>query len=222
MAKAKTAEAGDNSGFIDDEAATLQAYFASKIRAQQKVAALKKAEYDSERDAVNALFTQARGELRITRKEFEEVLALQDMTEAEFLRHEQKRNARMANGGLPVGTQLDMFPQDAATEQGQAHADGKRAGLRGDDPVPPSHVTSMLHPDWMRGWTEGQDEIGQKMIAAMTILNERKAKTVALEPEPAEEEGDEDEEDGVDADLKALEAKGWTQPTADEEIGAAA
>src|SRR5690606_18131824 len=92
---------GHNSVLTDDEIAALQQHFALKIRAQQRVYAEAKAAADLERNEVNALFTQARGELGYSRKEFEEILALQDMTEAEFQAHEAKRNKRMVSAGLP-------------------------------------------------------------------------------------------------------------------------
>lgn len=222
--KSKTPEPGHNSGLTDEEVAALQHHFSIKIREQQRKAAIAKATYDSERDGVNKLFSSARGELGINRKEFEEVLALQDMTEAEFLNHERKRHGRMLAQGLPVGTQMDLFPKaDAADDQARAHADGYRAGRRADDPIPPDHVASVFGADWMRGWEEGQAENMKQFTLAGEVIARREADKnkgkVVLEEEPAEQ----DEEAGIDADLKALEAKGWTQPTSDEEqLGAAA
>lgn len=191
--KSKTAAIGDNSGASlgDEDAAVLHAYFAAKIRAQQKVVALKKAEFDAEKDKVNALFTQVRGELRINRKDFEEDLRLQEMSEDEFIAHEAARHNRLSIAGLPVGTQGELFPKgDAADDQARAYNDGKRAGVRADDPVPPSYISSVFAPDWQRGWSDGQAENMAKIGKAEDILAARAQKAGKLEADEANEPGE--------------------------------
>jgi hypothetical protein len=192
----------------DDEQADLQAYFSLKIRAQQRKAAEAKAKYDAEREEVNGLFARVKGELKIIRKEFEEVLAAQDMSEAEFLASEAKRHRRFSLGGLPVGAQmaLDLGPTSTADEMQLAHTDGKRAGLRGADPVPPSHVSGIMVPEWMRGWHEGQAEIAMRMGRAEAILEAR-----AAPPSGPEEAEPEEEFDPAKAARK-LKKSGFMEP----------
>lgn len=218
MARSKAASVGHNSGapLTDEEVAALQVHFSLKIRAQQRKAGVAKSAYDLERNEVNALFTSARAELGLTRKEFEEVLALQDMTETEFLAHEGKRRSRLLAQGLPVGTQLDMFEHgDTADDKALAEADGYRAGRRADDPVPPKHVAPMFHPDWMAGWHRGQEENAMQLQTAQTVLANRAAPAGELAPDEPEEDDETDEPDELEQARRLSEA-GWTKPTAEE------
>lgn len=203
----------------DEEMAALNAYFSTSIRRQQRKADEAKAAYDAERTEVNSLFALVKGELKYSRKEFQEVLAAQDMSEAEFLHAETKRHARFLINGLPVGAQLDMFatPRDTADEAAMAEANGYRAGRRGDDPTPPKEVSPILHPDFMRGWSRGQDEVGKQFIAGQEILKARtnKGKLTAEDPDPEPEE-DEADPEVVKAKARKLKAAGWTEPTSAE------
>lgn len=213
---------GHNSGddISEDERADLVAYFGSKIRAQRRKAEAKKAEYDTERDEVNALFSTARGELRWTRKRFEAVLAAQDMTEAEFLASEQERLADLRLGGLPVGEQLELKLGDTADDKAAAYNSGRRAGLRGDDPECPESVAPILRADWEHGWSDGQKELGERMIRAADAIAARQAKMPELtagEPGDGDDEDDGDLEPEVVAEkARKLKKAGWTEPTAAE------
>lgn len=218
MARAKkTAGVGHNNAPLDDdEIAALQLWFSTKIREARKEADAAKAVLDSKREVVNGFFSQARGELRLTRKEFEEVLALQDMTEAEFLNHEAKRSARMRLQGLPVGEQIELPLGDTADDLAQARANGFRAGMRGEDGSPPDHVSPVCHQDWLGGWTEGQAKLAEGMFKAAGVLEKIKASQpapVELEPEEPEPE---DIEDGLDDAARKLKRSGWTDPTDEE------
>lgn len=210
-----------NSGPLnDEEEAALYAYFSLKIRAQQKKAAAKKAEYDAEREEVTALFAKVKGELRVKRKDFEELLAAQEKSETEFRADEAKRLRRFLMGGLPVGTQLafDLGPTSTADEQQLARSDGKRAGLRGADPVPPDYVAPIMHPTWMEGWHEGQTEIAMQMGKAESILAARAAP--AADPEEGAEAEPEEEFD-PDASARKLKKNGFTKRSAETQAEAA-
>lgn len=211
----------DNHVLTDDEIADLQHYYSTKIRAAQAAAAEAKAAYDAKRQDVNSFFALVKGDLQIPRKDFEEILALQDMNEAEFIEHEKKRTKRMVAQGLPVGTQLDMFPKaDTVDDLGLARASGKRAGLRGDDPEVPERFAGVTHQAFMEGWHEGQSENIAKLGRAQTILDARKAQ--AEEPEVDEEAEEEvDEEEAIRAQARALRKSGFMDTTgADEEQAA--
>jgi len=193
----------DNHVLTDDEIADLQHYYSIKIRGAQAAHAEAKAVADAKRQDVNNFFALVKGDLQISRKDFEEVLALQDMNEAEFIEHEKKRTKRMAAQGLPVGTQLDMFPKaDTVDDLGLAKASGKRAGLRGDDPVVPECFAGVTHSAWMEGWHDGQAENIAKLGRAQTILDARKA--AQDEPEGDEDEEEVDDEEAIKAQARAL------------------
>lgn len=218
--KPKTAGPGHNSDVLtEDEAAALQLWFSNRIRAARKEAEVAKAAFDLKRDAVNGLFSQARGELQMTRKDFEEVLALQDLTEAEFLHHETKRSARMRFQGLPVGEQIELPLGDTADDLARARADGFRAGMRGDDGVAPDHISPVCLQDWLGGWSDGQAKLAEGLGRAESILEARKPKSVEMEPEDCDDEDAEPEdiEDGLDDEARRLKRAGWAdRPTAEE------
>jgi hypothetical protein len=177
----------------NDERADLIAYFGDKIRRQQRVAAEAKAAYDIERTEVNSLFALVKGDLQISRKEFESVLAAGDMTEAEFRHAETKRTTLFQLAGLPVGAQIDLFPAagDTADDVAAAYKNGRRAGLRGDDPTAPDTLHPSLVPEYQRGWSEGQGELGERMVRAAEIIQRRgqpDASSEAVDLNKAEEE----------------------------------
>jgi ribosome modulation factor len=216
----ETNGAGHNSR--DDDKAALQLSFSAKIRAQLKEAAKFKAAYDAERTKVNGLFSQARGLLDMTRKDFEEVLAAQDMDEDEFLLAEAARTARFARQGLPVGTQLDMFPtarNDAADDQARAHANGLRAGRRGDEREMPGTISPVFMNDWLGGYDQGQAELQAAFVRHNEIEAAKDAKAPVLRDEPDEEEDDGEEltEAAIKAGAKKLKNSDFMKPTAAEQ-----
>lgn len=177
MARSKPAEIGDNAGGLtDEERAALVTHFSIKIRQQRRKAEEKKAAYDAERQVVNDLFASVKSELRISRKDFERLLEEQEMSEAEFRAYLGKQHNLRALAGLPVGEQIDLFAhlaKDTADEQAEAHANGYRAGLRGDDGVPPDTLSPVLHQDWLAGWGDAQAKIGAQMAMASEVLARR-------------------------------------------------
>ena len=196
----------DPIALTDDERADLVFYYGQKIRAQLGKVAEAKAVLDTERDGVKSLFASVKADLLITRKDFEALLTAQDMSDAEFRAAEAKRLKLYQLGGLPVGVQLDMFaePKDTVDEAQAAYRDGHRAGVRGDDGVPPPFVSPVLHQDWLRGWGDGQAELAKRLIRAEDL--------VARIAEPSSDDDgvsfdDEDEEDPTDPEVIAAKAR---------------
>lgn len=219
MARSKnTAGIGHNADPLsDEEVAALEAYYAHKIRAQRRKADEAKALYDTEREEVNGLFAKVKGDLKTSRKEFEDLLAKQDMSEVEFQHYWAKLSARYARNGLPVGAQPDLFPAvDTVDDQAVAFADGRRGGLAGTDPTPPSYVSPIMHPKWMEGWHDGQKELYLKLDKAGAIIAAREAAKPVLQADEPEEEEDPSDPEVIRAKAKRLMNDGWGEPSADE------
>ena len=220
----KTAGPGHNSGepLTEDEIAALEALFSQKIRAAEKEFLAAKAIADGKRQVINDNFALVKAELRISRKDFEAFMAKQDLSEAEFAAEFAKEMARYHRHGMPVGTQQDMFVGDTVDDQVVARADGKRAGLRGADPTPPTYISGVLVQDWMEGYHAGQSELCMRLDKGGALLAARKAAADAAKnagklqagEDPDEEEEDPEEE--IDDAAKALKKSGWMEPTAEE------
>ncbi len=201
MAKRKPGVGHNSEPLDDDEVAALEAYYAQKIRAAQRKADEAKAAYDCEREEVNGLFAQVKADLKTSRKEFQDLIEKQSMSEAEFAAYWRKLTSRYQRGGLPVGAQLDMFAvKDTADEKAVAYADGERAGLAGIDPTPPSYIAAVVVSDWMSGWHAGQKVLYMRLAKAEEIIASR--------GEPDAPEGDDvdlndDEEELTEAAIKA-------------------
>ncbi|MBI5940124.1 MAG: hypothetical protein HY859_06835 [Caulobacterales bacterium] len=233
MSRASTTMAGKGHNgppLTDDEIAALQHYYASDIRRKQKAVGEAEAVLKTKRTAVNSSFALVKAHLVYSRKEFEEVLAAEEMGEREFLVKEAARARRLQLHGLKPGDQVPL-DFDTVTEAMLAEADGYRAGLRDEEPKPPEHVSGILHPDWMRGWHRGDVDAKEKVSLAERILaiwNEQDGS--GLE---AADEDDEDEDEDGDAELEAaaeevdpqeeidrqarkLKEEGWTEPTPEE------
>lgn len=59
--------------------------------------------------------------------------------------------------GSPIGTQFALFDgPDRTSAEEKAFADGKRAGLAGEDASPPYAKHLPQAQNWMTGWHEGQ------------------------------------------------------------------
>jgi len=219
MARSKPAEIGDNAGGLtDEERAALITHFVVKIRHQRRKAEEKKAAYDLERGEVNNLFALVKGELQISRKDFERTLDELEMSEAEFRAYLGKEQNRRVLAGLPVGEQIDLFAhvaKDPADEQAEAHANGYRAGRRGDDGVPPDTLAPVLHQDWLAGWSAAQGEIAAQMAMAEAVLERRgepdadaEVEDLNDEPEPGTPEARKAERDAEAKARASLEAMG--------------
>jgi len=221
MPRSKTAGPGHNVALTDDELQALETYYAMKIREARREHEAAAAAAKVKREAVNSLFANVKGDLKTSRNDFEDLLAKQDMTPAEFANHWAKLSARYARNGLPVGTQQELFvgTGDTADDQSAAYAAGHHAGYRlATDPVPPKEIASVLHQDWLKGWHDGQGILYAELDKADGIFAKLKQADGEL-TEGDEEEEDlepEDEREALDAEARKLKASGWTKPTADE------
>lgn len=214
---------GHNSGLTEEDAAALQLHHSLAIRAKQAEAAKIKATYDEAREAVNQAFALLRGDLNITRKEMEGVLELQNMSASEFAAFEKRRTALLANQGLPVGTQMDLFPVsakgDTADDISMAYSMGRAAGARGEFGTPPDTLDPVLHTDFLRGWGDIQTEHAPKLARAAEIIAERARNNdnIGDDEEDEHAEGDVDEDD-IEARAEELKASDFmdSKPKAPE------
>lgn len=217
------ATAGHNNDgkLTDDDAAALTTYWSLKIIADQKVLALKQAHVDDARSVVNGHFKMVSKDLGFTRKEFEaEVIAKLGMNDAEYRNAEARRSRLHRLAGLKTGDQIDLLAHvlvDTVDEANAAEHDGYRAGRRADDPVPPTTVSPILHPDWMRGYHAGQEFNGLQLSKAAAVMARPKPGEMAAAPEGEPEEDDGDPE-VIKRKAAALADSGWTEPSADETV----
>lgn len=209
----------------EDDIAAVETRLSHDIRGLDHKIEAKMAEVKGLRQEKSDKFALAKAELHVSRKDFEAFMAREDMSESDFAAEFAKEIARYRRHGFPIGAQLDMFaaPQDTVDDQVIARADGKRAGLRGADPKPPSYIAGVLTQDWMEGWYAGQTELGMRLQKADGILAQRAAaaeaakKAGTLEADDDEEiEEDETDPEVVKRRAKALKDSGWTEPQPEE------
>lgn len=215
----KTPGPGHNVVLDDEEVAALEAYYQQKIKAAQADLAAAQSVVQIKREAVNSLFAGVKQDLKTPRKDFEDLMARMAMGAAEFANYWAKLSARYARNGLPVGAQQELFPTtgDTADDQAAAYAAGLRAGLNGDDPVPPKEIAAVLHQDWLGGWHEGQRQLFMRLEKADGIFAKLKQAGGELTEDDEDEDLEpEDELEALDAEARKLKASGWTKPTADE------
>lgn len=218
------AQAGHNSNrpLTEEERDALGTHFALQVIAKQRVAAQKKADYDAAKSEVNGVFKLISKELGETRKDFErDVLDVMGMSEAEYISAEMKRARRhQMAGAKPVGAQLDIEDaiKDTVDDAIAAEAEGYRAGRRADDPVVPSHISSIFTQDWMRGWMRGQEVNAKAEALAAEVLARPKPGEMAEGEDPDETDEDDDDldPDSIRAQAAALARSTWMDPTADE------
>jgi hypothetical protein len=221
MARAKkTPGVGHNSEPLTDEerGALVVHYELRIIEDQRKVDAIQ-VDLKAARDKVNGHFKRMSADLGFTRKEFEaEVIATGRMTEAEFRNAQNRRNSLHRLAGRKPGEQLDLVDAiaDTVDEALEAEGNGYRAGRRADDPTPPDTLNTIFHNDWLRGWHAGQEFNGLQLTKAAEILARPKPGEMAAAPEEEEEEEDDADPEVIRRKAKALQAAGWTEPTADE------
>lgn len=207
-------------GLTVEEQAALTTHFALRIIADQRKVDAIKVDLDSARSVVNGHFKMISKDLGFTRKEFEaEVIEKLNMTSAEYLSAEKKRDRLHRLAGLKQGEQIDLIDHvlvDTVDEALQAEGDGYRAGRRADDPVPPDTLSTIFHNDWLRGWHAGQEFNGLQLGKAAEILARPKPGEMAADPDEEEEEEDPADPEVIRKKANALKDSGWTEPTADE------
>lgn len=199
----------------EDERSALATYYELKIiEDERKVAALM-VDLKSARTVVNGHFKRMTADLGFTRLEFDaEVVKIGQLSDAEYARREARRNDLHRLAGRKSGEQQDLVEliQDTVDEAIAAENAGYRAGRRADDPTPPKEVSPVLHPDWLRGWHAGQEFNGLQLAKAAEVLARPKPGEMAAAPD--EGGGDAENADSdIEAEVRALEANGWVEPT---------
>ncbi|MFG1417198.1 hypothetical protein V5F38_05215 [Xanthobacter sp. V0B-10] len=67
--------------------------------------------------------------------------------------------------GLPVGAQSELFGDDRTPAEDKAYAEGKRAGMAGNERRPPNYDASSPQAQaWLRGYDAGQ-EVNRSLMA---------------------------------------------------------
>lgn len=213
---------GHNSPPLNDEdQEALGVHHQLTITAAQRKLDAALAEVSGLRKSVNSAFKRMTADLGYTRQAFQaEVIDKLNMTPGEYAAHMAMVDKLHRIAGLKSGDQIDLFSEaaDTADEQELAFQDGFRAGRRADDPVPPKHVSGIMQPKWMEGWTSGQSFNAMRMTRAGEIVAEREAAEAAKRaPVLTEADDEEDEDAALDDEARKLKASGWANPTEDEE-----
>jgi ribosome modulation factor len=87
------------------------------------------------------------------------------------------RRAEIASWfALPVNFQPDMFV-DRMPLDDRAYEEGIAAGLQGKDPTAPYDAASSAGQRWLQGWHEGQRQMRDELVTAMTKRNAAKSDT---------------------------------------------
>ena len=162
------AVAVDNSAELDDD--QRQALFwQHKRRYEAALAAKKKADADLKNVA-----KAAKSELGDTAVA-DIKLAIELETEEGEARFEARREAenRVARWmGLPEGTQAEMDLEPAVDK---ARADGKRAGLQGEQCACPHDSSVPQYKAWMDGWHEGQKVLVETKLRPLSVQDKDEA-----------------------------------------------
>lgn len=141
----------------------------NKLRTQAAKAAIKKAEYDAEKNVLTDMFREAKTD-GFTRKELQAILDDGKSSVRDLVAEEERRAQLRKWAGLPAGTQPDLFGLgDGARDAVDADAEGYAMGRRGDDEVPPDWISPAHHPDFSAGWRRAQAEMMEKIGKAEPV-----------------------------------------------------
>lgn len=215
MARSQTPAAGHNpkEPLTDQETVALGVHHQLRITAEQRKLDALLVDVANQRKIVNSAFKLMTADLGYTRKDFQgEVIDKLEMTAGEYQAHILKVDRLHRIAGLREGEQLDLLDHltDTVDESEAAFQDGYRAGRRAADPVPGSHVAAIMHPRWMEGWHAGQAWNGEQLKLAHEIMSRPKPGEMV---EADDEDPETDDDDGIDAEVRRLEATGWVEPT---------
>ncbi|WP_431490941.1 hypothetical protein [Paraburkholderia fungorum] len=223
MARSK-ATAGQNTAaeLTEEDFEALQHHFEIKIASAEAEAEVAASVLKAKKKVVTGLFNMVKGELGYDIGKFKEYLLDKRRPPEELEAAEEQRRKMRERGRLAVGEQGVLQLGDSADDQVRAERDGFEAGKAAKDPVPPSYISPVFHPNWMEQWHKGQAHNCMLLGKAEAILESREAAkakgTLQADDEP---QGDEDELplDDPDTVRKAagkLRDAGWTEPTAAE------
>lgn len=138
----------------------------NKLRIQTAKAAIKKAEYDAERNVLTDMFRDAKTD-GFTRKELRSILDDGASSRRDLTAEEQRRAQLREWAGLPAGTQTDLFATPSlAQDEVFAEGQGYTAGLRGDDSTMPDNFPPHHAPAFLRGYHAGQEKLAWAMSEA--------------------------------------------------------
>jgi hypothetical protein len=138
----------------------------NKLRIQSAKAAIKKAEYDAERNVLTDMFREAKTD-GFTRKELVSILTDGAASRRDLTAEEQRRAQLREWAGLPAGTQTDLFATPSlAQDEVFAEGQGYTAGLRGDDSTMPDNFPPHHAPAFLRGYHAGQERLAWAMSGA--------------------------------------------------------
>lgn len=138
----------------------------NKLRIQSAKAAIKKAEYDAERNVLTDMFRDAKTD-GFTRKELVSILTDGAASRRDLTAEEQRRAQLREWAGLPAGTQTDLFATPSlAQDEVFAEGQGYTAGLRGDDSTMPDNFPPHHAPAFLRGYHAGQERLAWAMSEA--------------------------------------------------------
>ncbi|MFN3582924.1 hypothetical protein [Phenylobacterium sp.] len=220
MARRNTKGKGHNLALTEEERQALATHYANKVIASDREIAAIQTDLSAAKGTLSGHFKLIQKHLGITKQEFrDEFLGALQMSDKEYAAAEKRRFDlhRLAGKDVPEGAQLDLLDRinDTVDDQIAAEADGYRAGRLALDPTPPDHIATFLHPDWLRGWTRGQEVNANADAMAYDILSRPQPGEMAADDGEDEDEtgGDGDEEFDPDAEARALKKAGWADPT---------
>lgn len=140
----------------------------NKLRIQQAKAAIKKAEYDAERNVLTDMFREAKTD-GFTRKELQAILDDGASSRRDLTAEEERRAKLRTWASLPAGAQPDLFNLPSlAQDELYAEGQGYTAGLRGDDSTMPDNFPPHHAPAFLRGYHAGQEKLAWAMSEAGT------------------------------------------------------
>lgn len=140
----------------------------NKLRMQSAKAAIKKAEYDAEKNVLTDMFREAKAD-GFTRKELQAILDDGAASRRDLTAEEERRAKLRGWAGLPAGTQPDLFDTPTlAQDELFAEGQGYTAGLRGDDSTMPDNFPPHHAPAFLRGYHAGQEKLAWAMSEAGT------------------------------------------------------
>lgn len=143
-----------------------------------------------------------------------------DEGRARFLEKQKEEHERKVRLGrwyaMDIGSQSDFDFVDRTPREDKIGAEGKRAGLAGEQRIPPSHYSQPDCEHWYRGYDAGQAAIRDQMADAFT------APTTAPSGEKIDDAfddalgdaGDEDEDDGDTEDSEDEQSEDETEEAA--------
>lgn len=161
-------EIGNNREAVEAAEAAQLLSFTSRLREQQKKTAEKKAVFDGEKANETEIFNLAKA-AGFMRKELQELLDDSAVSgQRRKLAESEARRARFRKIlGLPVAgfeEQKDL-PEEVRDEM-DWESDGYRAGIRADEPKPPSECSPRFHKAWLKGYHNGQKRNAEALTMA--------------------------------------------------------